>query len=77
MKLSQSNFSLRLPDCYLGPNYLIATIIEGHLILTNKLFNLALSNWDIWTFQASDLREIFNTLVGRLPRIIGLKSLLT
>ena len=31
MKLSQSNFNLRSPDCYLVRSYLIATVPEQHI----------------------------------------------
>ena len=30
MKLSQSNFNIRSPDCYLVRNYLIATVANCH-----------------------------------------------
>ena len=31
MKLSQSNFNLRSPDCYLVHSYLVATVVFGDL----------------------------------------------
>ena len=45
MKLSQSNFNLRSPDCYLVRSYLIATVRENyksrtcqeHVVYTNCL----------------------------------------
>ena len=49
MKLSQSNFNLRPPDCYLVRSYLIATVLystlQGLIIGTEKRQMLVLRHF--------------------------------
>ena len=44
MKLCQSNFNLRSPDCYLVRSYLIATVLKNGFIVYFEEKNVSLQN---------------------------------
>ena len=78
MKLSQSNFNLRLPDCYLVRSYLIATVkipVLRLFLVPIQYFN---PNFVIHAKSKTDAKQLtlqrltscrFNEILGRKVRI--------